>query len=132
MDPISIVITALISGLTAGVSDTAKSYVKDSYESLKQALVKHLKGKTKAINAIGKLENSPKSKQAKDNLDSELRHRKVEIDKNLFELAFQVLRLTDPEGAKSGKYSITIENSEGVIVGDNAKVTMNFQEHKKR
>ena len=38
MDPVSLVVAALVAGLVAGLTDTAKAAVKDTYDALKARL----------------------------------------------------------------------------------------------
>lgn len=131
MDPISILITALVSGLVVGVGETSKTFVKDSYKLLKDALSKKLIGNINAEEALTRLEESPKSKQARENLDTELRRINLEIDKDTLEIALSLLKLSGSKDSKYAKYPITIQNSSGVVVGDHANVKMNFQSQKK-
>jgi hypothetical protein len=37
-------------------------------------------------------------------------------------------QLADPNGARAGKYNVTITGGKGIVVGDRAEVTMNFDD----
>jgi hypothetical protein len=44
----------------------------------------------------------------------------------LLRAARALLEQVDPEGARGGKYNVTVTGGKGVVVGDQATVTMNF------
>jgi hypothetical protein len=52
----------------------------------------------------------------------------AETDEELIAAAQAVLRLVDPAGARSGKYEVTISGGKGIVVGDQANVTMTFND----
>ena len=39
-----------------------------------------------------------------------------------------LLALVDPDGARSGKYNVSISGGKGIVVGDHAKVQMTFED----
>jgi hypothetical protein len=126
MDPITLVVAALVAGLTAGVTDTAKSAVKDMYESLKARLQKKVEVKADAQQALVNLEKKPDSEARQAVLREELAGLGIEKDADLLALAKALLEKMDEEGAKAGKYNITITAAQGVVIGDQAKVEQRF------
>ena len=47
-------------------------------------------------------------------------------DKELLQLAQSLLDALQKSGDKAGKYNLNVQNSQGIVVGDNANVTQNF------
>ena len=39
-----------------------------------------------------------------------------------------MLERVDPDGARAGRYDVRISGGKGIVVGDQATVTMNFDE----
>ena len=132
MDPITLVVAALVAGLTAGVTDTAKNAVKDMYMSLKARVQKKAEGHEKIQEALEKVESKPESVARQAVLKEELAEVSVEDDLELLELAKALLEKTDPNGAQSGKYNITITDAQGVVIGDHAQVEQHFGTQRRR
>lgn len=124
MDPISLIIAALAAGATAGVKDTASAAVNDAYEGLK-GLIRHRFGRDSAALAdLQKVETAPDSDHAA--LSERLRSAGAGNDEQLIRLAQDVLKHTDPAGARIGKYNVVITGGKGIAIGDHQTVTMNF------
>jgi hypothetical protein len=120
MDPISLIIAAL----AAGVSQTASEAVKDAYAGVK-ALIRRRFGGDKGVEAaLDRLEQRPAAGNSE--LAQHLRVAGADRDRELILAAQGVLRLVDPAGSEAGKYDVRITGGKGIVVGDNASVTMNF------
>ena len=72
MEPISLILAALVAGVTAAAKDTAGKAVKDAYEGLKSLIKKKFadKGKADDSDIIDKHERKPDSKAVKALVDS--------------------------------------------------------------
>jgi hypothetical protein len=97
MDPISIIIAALVSGIAAGLKPTASQVVKDSYGAIKHLLKSKYDSK-----ALDKLESDPSSTALSAELRTKLEYRGAESDQELLSLARELLEAVsefDPEAA---------------------------------
>ena len=127
MDPISLVISALVAGATAAVKDTAGQAVKDAYNGLKTLLKGKFAGKPAAEVALDKHEEKPEV--WKEPLKEALAETGAGQDVEVIKAAQELLKQVDPDGTKSGKYNTTIHgNVYGMIQGDHAELTQNFGE----
>jgi outer membrane protein assembly factor BamB len=126
MDPVTLVVSAMIAGLTAGLTDTAKTATKDLYDALKARLMKKTEMNEDAQDAIAKIEKQPDSKARQELLKEELGKLSLDNDEELIKLAKSLLEVLKETEGKSGKYTVDIQNSQGIVVGDNADVTQNF------
>jgi hypothetical protein len=127
MDPISLVIAALVAGAIAGVKDTASQGVRDGYNGLKALIRRRFAGNPEAEAALGQSEQQPESGQTR--LAQHLQAAGVADDDELIRAAQALLREVDPAGARAGKYDVRITGGKGIVVGDGATVTMNFNDN---
>jgi primosomal replication protein N len=126
MDPVSLIVSALIGGLTAGLTDTAKAATKDMYDALKARLMKKAEANEDAQDAIAKIEKQPDSKARQELLKEELAKLPLDKDEELLRLAQSLLNALKESGDRAGKYNVDVQNSQGIVVGDNANVNQNF------
>ncbi len=132
MDPITLVVSALVAGLTTGVTETAKTTVNEMYTSLKTRVQKKAEGITDVHEALNKVEDKPESKARQEVLKEELAKLKIEDDAELIELAEALLKKVDPQGTQSGKYNISITDAQGVVIGDHTQVEQHFGTRRRR
>jgi len=116
MEPISLILAALIAGATAATKDIASGTVKDGYESLKALIKKKFaeQGKDDPSTIIEKFEKKPEI--TKPLLEDELKEVGLEKDEEILKAAEAVMTKKDPEGASTGKYDF--RGAMGVQVGD--------------
>ena len=126
MDPVTLVVTALATGLITGVGEAAKTVVKDMYESLKARLIQKTEQNENARAALTAVEKSPESTARQDVLKEELAKLELEKDAELIQLAKSILEQLDPKGVQAGKYNIIIHNAQGAIIGDANEVKQTF------
>jgi hypothetical protein len=126
MDPISIIVAAVAVGAIAGVKDTAGQVVKDAYAGLKALLYRRFAGNREAEAALDRSEHLIGADQAQ--LAQHLRAAGAADDPELVTAAQAVLRRADPAGARAGKYDVRITGGKGIVVGDEANVTMTFND----
>ena len=125
MEPISMIVGALVAGATAALKDTASQAVKDSYQGLK-AMVMHYwekmaegdehENKVEAKIMLNNLEDDPDISQAL--VEKKLTKVIPQPEKDLIDQAQQLFKLLDEAGFNQGKYNVTVNNSQGVQVGD--------------
>src|SRR6185436_4278147 len=126
MDPVTLVVSALLGGLTAGLTDTAKAATKDMYDAFRSRLMKKTEKNEDAQDAIAKVEKQPDSKARQELLKEELGKLELDKDDELLKLAQSLLEVLKESSSKASKYDVDIQNSQGIVVGDNANVTQNF------
>jgi hypothetical protein len=126
MEPISLIVTALVAGASAALKDTASTTVKDAYAGLKALVMRRFSGNTKAESQLAAVERAPAAGAA--DLKQHLQAAGADRDKDLLRKARELLQHVDPEGSRAGKYNLTVSGGKGVVVGDNASVSMNFND----
>ena len=126
MDPISMIVGALVAGSSAALKDTANQAVKDAYSGLKTLVIHHWKNR-------GSGGNDQLEQEAKvliSNLEDDPETFLVPVEKKLSELipeppadlidkARSFYELLDKSGFDTGKYNVTVQRGKGVQVGDN-------------
>jgi len=115
MEPIDVIVQALLAGAAAGAKDTCSKVVKDTYEGLKSLLKGRFKGKNKAEGGLilGKIEEKPKVWEAplKDCLDEIGADRDI----NIIEAAKNMLNLLHQEGATKEIFAGDFREAEGPV-----------------
>lgn len=132
MDPVTLIVSALLGGLTAGLTDTATAATKDLYNALKSRLMKKAEKNEDAQDAIAKVEKQPDSKARQELLKEELGKLELDKDEELLKIAQSLLEALKAAGGNSGKYDVDIQDSQGIVVGDNANVTQNLGDMKEK
>ncbi len=116
MEPISLILAALIAGATGATKDTAGAAVKDAYEGFK-ALIKKKFEKDALAQAM--VEAKPEDiKQSEILLRNKITEARIDQDVEILEAAVEILKKEDPQGEKEGKYRINVQGDIKGIVGD--------------
>ena len=126
MDPVSLIVAALAAGASAAFQDTARDVVKDAYAGLKSRVRRRLADEPEATAVFTQHEEAPDEWQAA--LERELGRVGIAADEEVVRAAQELLAAIDPEGARTGKYNVTISGGKGIVVGDHAHVTMTFDD----
>ena len=129
MDPVTVIVSALVAGAAAGAKDTASQAVKDAYNGLKTLIQKRFSGKPEAEMALAQHEKKPEVWEAP--LKDALVNTGVDKDKAILQSAEKLLKLVQPQQVGMGKYSVQIGEAQGVVVGDQAQVEMTFGDESK-
>jgi hypothetical protein len=120
MDPVTLIVTALASGTSAGVlntlTDDAREAVKSAYRRLHNLAKTRLVGHPDGEISLERYENAPQKWKAM--LASELAEAGAAHDAELVEAAQTVMQIVDAVGAGAGKYSVSVGDSRAVQVGD--------------
>jgi hypothetical protein len=127
MEPVTLILTALAAGASAGtldaLKDDMKEKVKAAYAKLHGLAKKRVSGRPHGELALAEYESAPQKWESL--LTVELTEAGAAQDDDLVAAAKALMELVDQSGAKSGKYNVTIKDSKGVQVGDG-----NFQVNK--
>ena len=119
MEPITLILTALVAGLSAGTQTVATQAVTESFQTLKALLQRKLTGKPKALETFADYERDPgtyeKSLQ-KTLIDIGIDERQ---DRDLIAAATQVMKLVPQANIASNQIinQGSVENQIGVSYG---------------
>ena len=114
MDPVSVIEIALAAGASAGIKTTASTAVADAYQGLKEGVQHLFAGKPRAEMVLAAHEESPPTWKAP--LIAEL--EAAGVDDELLAAAHALLHMIDPSGSRHGKYTIYIQDSRNIQIGD--------------
>jgi hypothetical protein len=123
MDPVALIVSALIAGAASAGKDAASNAVKDGYSGLKALLQRRFQGKPSAETALVEAEIDP------DTWGKPLAKAVAEhgSDQEVVALAQQLLQLLQAQqSASSSKYDIKMDNAQGTIFEPQAPVTQHF------
>jgi hypothetical protein len=119
VDPITLIITALAAGASAGaidLRDNVRDAAKDAYARLRGLARRRVAGRPDGELALDRYETAPQTWEPV--LSSELTGARAGDDTELVAAARVLMDLLDQAGARSGKYNVTITGGQGVQVGD--------------
>jgi hypothetical protein len=104
LDPVTLILTALVAGAAAGVEDTASSAVKDAYNGLRGLVQRKLGGRPGGELVLARHEQDP---QVWDRpLAQELTAAGAGDDPALVAAAQALMQLADAAGSAAGRYQV--------------------------
>ncbi|MGH3869718.1 MAG: hypothetical protein ACRDQ4_27180 [Pseudonocardiaceae bacterium] len=129
MEPVTIVVTALVAGATAGVSTTASTAVQDAYKALcgvvRSRLAAGRGGRGADTEVLDVYLQDPVGQQSR--LVDALTAAGAGQDGDLLEAAERVVALTRLDNKHLiSRYTVDLREARGVIVGDEATQTNMF------
>lgn len=124
MDPITLIVTALAAGAASALQDGASAVVKDAYARLKALVGKRFACRPRGELVLAEHEAAPQTWQVP--LAAELSAVGADSDNDLVAAAQALMNLVDEDGSRSGKYFVTVRDSQGVQVGDHNIQTNTF------
>lgn len=116
MGELELITAALAAGGGAGVTAAASSAVQDAYTGLKNLLKHRLAGRSGTGEVLEANEADPGVWQAR--LGADLTATGAHQDRDVQAAALLLLGLVDPDGARSGRYTVDAGGASGVRVGD--------------
>jgi hypothetical protein len=119
MEPISLILAALV----AGTAETASSLVKDTYEGLKTLIKRKFADNSAAKLVLEEHEKDPETYEIP--LKKKLIEADIDQDEQIIKKAQELLTTLKPEEAKLGKFNINIAGDVKGIVGDISGGTIN-------
>jgi len=124
MDPVTIIVAALIAGAAEAAKSTVSDAIKSGYEKLKVAISTHLGG-TPHAQVLDGIERAPDAKKAE--VATAVRATDAASDPAVMDAARALLQQIDPDGQLLKRYSLEVKgNVYGLVQGEHASVTMNF------
>jgi hypothetical protein len=124
IESVDLVLTALVAGTSAGLSETATAAIEDSHRALKAVTGKVLcrSQPDSDLTTIDDQLTDPETYH--DELVAALTTADLKAHPELIEAAQRVLDLVEPQQKAMGKYSVVITDSTGVQVGDGSSMTI--------
>jgi hypothetical protein len=120
VDPITLIVTALATGASAGaieaLSDDVKEKAIAAYKKLHELVKRSFRGNAAGELILAEYATDPETYQAP--LTKKLTEAGAASDTGLVDAATALMNLVDQAGARAGKYNVTISNAKGVQVGD--------------
>ncbi|HEX4087369.1 MAG TPA: hypothetical protein VHZ33_01570 [Trebonia sp.] len=128
MDPVTLIVAALVAGAASGaldeVKDGAKAGIKAAYAKLRALAGQRAAGNAGAEVALAEIEADPDTWKAP--LAAKLTQLGAADDAELVGAAKELMELVDAAGARAGKYNVPVSNSSGVQIGDGGFQVNNF------
>ncbi|MFB7654930.1 MULTISPECIES: hypothetical protein [unclassified Streptomyces] len=124
MDPISLILGALLAGVSKGSGEVASSAVMDAYTGFRESLKRRLTGRGSAQAAVEEYTADPDTWRPA--LEAYLQQADIQRDEALLAAAAAVLNAADPAGASRGRYAVHLYGAHGVQVGDRNTQTNHY------
>jgi hypothetical protein len=124
VDPVTLIVTALTAGLASAMQDGTSVAVKGAYMRLRDAVRHRLAGRPDGELALARHETNPRVWEGP--LRTELVQAGAEDDAGLATVARALMELVDADGARAGKYAVSVSASQGVQLGDHGTQTNTF------
>lgn len=124
MDPVTLIVAALTAGVSAGISDSAKEAVHNTYKRLRAALGTRFGGDPVANQMLERHAKNPGGYDAA--MRDVVEESGVGGDADIVGLARELLSAADPAGAQVGKYNVHIASGQVGAIGDHATVNQTF------
>jgi hypothetical protein len=128
MEPISIILTALMAGVTGGTLDALKDEAREKatalYERLRGLAKQRVAGQEDGERALERYPDAPKKWESV--LCDELTEAGAAHDTELLDTAKALLELLNQAGAKASKYNVTVTGGQGIQIGDHGHQTNTF------
>lgn len=106
MDPVSLIVAALLAGATRSLEGVAEDSLKDAYAGLKGLVKRFFTDRPAANDVLEKSEANPQKYGPV--LEDYVEESGAAQDAEVQEAAQKLLALADPEGARNGQYNITV------------------------
>lgn len=120
MDPITLIVTALTAGASAGAIDGLKEDIREpakaAYGRLRDLAMRCFRGNASAEVILMEHQADPETYKAA--LAKKFAEAGAGKDPHLVAAAKVLMELVDQDGVKSGKYNVMMEDSKGVQIGD--------------
>ncbi|MDJ0601578.1 MAG: hypothetical protein QNJ37_22375 [Crocosphaera sp.] len=117
MEPISLIMMALVAGATAAAKDTAGKAVKDAYEALKTLIKRKFDGDSLAQAMV---DAKPEEiQQAEGLLKGKISDADVDKDEEIIKVAQELLKQAKPDESATGKFNVEFKGEvKGAQIGD--------------
>ena len=130
MDPVTLIISALTAGATGALQETAGTAIRYAHQGFTNLLRQKFQKDAKATLALESHTEDPQTWQKP--LEKSIKETGAAQDEEIVAAAQKLLELIQSQ-KPSTKYNVKINgNIQGLVQGDHARVTMNFDEAPKK
>jgi|SRR5215216_1375010 len=127
MEPLTLIVTALVAGATAAAKETTGQAIKDAYNGLKALIKRRFQGKPEAEIALEKHEEKPQVWEKP--LQEALTEVGATEDEEILKAAQEVQKHVDPKGAAKGKYNVQFHGKViAAYTGDHGTLNLTYTE----
>ena len=116
MEPVELIVAALAAGAAGGAENVASATVKDAYQELKRLVAARFAGRKAAKAALADHETDPEAARAP--LEEALTDSGAATDAEVIDAARRLPAMLSESGDTGGKYTVTVEASQGTYIGD--------------
>ncbi|MGZ4666524.1 MAG: hypothetical protein ACXV5Q_16195 [Frankiaceae bacterium] len=124
MDPVTLIVAAVVTGAGAGLTDAASSTLRDAYLGLRNLLRRLFAGNPSAENVLTQAEQDPQTWEAP--LGKYVADSGADRDGAVLEAAQRLMALLDAAGSQAGKYQIDARYAQGAQFGEHNVQTNTF------
>ena len=111
MDPLTLIVTAIVAGVAAAAKPTAEQAVKDAYAGLKALIQRKFGSQGDVAPALDQVEHKPESAGRQEMLKEELDEAGAGQDADVVEAAKKLLALLQPQGADQSQVATATDGS---------------------
>lgn len=130
MEPITLILTALVAGAAIGAPTVGKEMIQDGYQGLKAIIKRKFGDNQAAVTALEQYEAKPEVWKAP--LKDALQESGAVEDEEIIQAAQQVMAVANPEQAAQGTYNVQIKgNVYGLVQDNKGEITQTFNFDKK-
>ncbi len=123
MEPLSVILCALVAGAAAVGKNLAGETIKDAYAYLKGLLLRRFGRKTKIEGALDMVESDVDSRPSQDVLREELEKGSVGEDKEVLKAAADLIELLNEKGLIDPSHKAILEVDGAIAQGTGATAT---------
>ena len=120
MDPVSVLISALVAGASAALTETTQQTIKDAYGGLKRLILRRAHSSPLLEEAIGKMEQTPRAEPAQESLRGVVVRDGVQLDEEIVAAALALLRLTGESDSSNTDYRAALHGDGALAQGPGA------------
>lgn len=125
IEPISLILTALVTGAAAGAIGVGKETIQDAYQGLKTLIQCRFAGQDKAERALADYVDDPDTYEKP--LAKQLQETGAAEDEAIIRAAQELMAKAEPEQAAAGKYNVQVKgNVYGLVQGNEGEITQTF------
>lgn len=99
MEPVTIIVSALVAGASAGITSVAEQGIKEAYNALKALIKDRFGEKRDLVSSVDLVEQTPESPGRREMLKEELSKAEVGKDAEVVRAAQELLALLQPKSA---------------------------------